>query len=101
MLTGAVFLIASYGAAVAMLISIFPLDVVKILQLSDASYRKQVQNIWWAAGYNIVMIPLAMGILAPWGILPSPALGAFFMSISTIIVALNAQTLRRVDLGVS
>jgi len=78
-----------------------PLDVVKILRLSDASYRKQVQNIWWAAGYNIIMIPLAMGILAPWGILPSPALGAFFMSISTIIVAINAQTLRRVDLGVS
>ena len=78
-----------------------PLDVVKILKLSDASYRKQVQNIWWAAGYNIIMIPLAMGILAPWGIVPSPALGAFFMSISTIIVAINAQTLRRVDLGVS
>jgi Cu2+-exporting ATPase len=78
-----------------------PLDVVKILKLSDASYRKQVQNIWWAAGYNIIMIPLAMGILAPWGIVPSPALGAFFMSISTIIVAINAQTLRRVDLGIS
>lgn len=78
-----------------------PLDVVKILKLSEASYRKQVQNIWWAAGYNIIMIPLAMGILAPWGILPSPALGAFFMSISTIIVAINAQTLRRVDLGTS
>jgi Cu2+-exporting ATPase len=78
-----------------------PLDVVKILKLSDASYRKQVQNIWWAAGYNIIMIPLAMGILAPWGIVPSPALGAFLMSVSTVIVAINAQTLRRVDLGVS
>ena len=76
-----------------------PLDVVKILKLSQASYRKQVENIWWAAGYNIIMIPLAMGILAPWGIVPSPALGAFFMSISTVIVAINAQTLRRVDLG--
>jgi Cu2+-exporting ATPase len=76
-----------------------PLDVVKILKLSEASYRKQVQNIWWAAGYNIIMIPLAMGVLAPWGIIPSPALGAFLMSISTIIVAINAQTLRRVDLG--
>jgi Cu2+-exporting ATPase len=76
-----------------------PLDVVKILKLSEASYRKQVQNIWWAAGYNIIMIPLAMGILAPWGILPSPALGALLMSISTIIVAINAQTMRRVDLG--
>jgi Cu2+-exporting ATPase len=78
-----------------------PLDVVKILKLSDASYRKQVQNIWWSAGYNIIMIPLAMGILAPWGIVPSPALGAFLMSISTVIVAINAQTLRRVDLGTS
>jgi Cu2+-exporting ATPase len=78
-----------------------PLDVVKILKLSEASYRKQVQNIWWAAGYNIIMIPLAMGVLAPWGIIPSPALGAFFMSISTVIVAINAQTLRRVDLGPS
>jgi Cu2+-exporting ATPase len=75
-----------------------PLGVLKILELSQASYRKQVQNIWWAAGYNIVMIPLAMGILAPWGIMPSPALGAFLMSISTVIVAINAQTLRRVDL---
>jgi Cu2+-exporting ATPase len=75
-----------------------PLDVVKILKLSDASHRKQVQNIWWAAGYNIIMVPLAMGILAPWGIVPSPALGAFIMSISTIIVAINAQRLRGVDL---
>jgi Cu2+-exporting ATPase len=76
-----------------------PLDVVKILKLSQAGYRKQVQNIWWAAGYNIIMIPLAMGVLAPWGILPSPAIGAFVMSISTIIVAINAQTLRGTDLS--
>jgi len=78
-----------------------PLDVVKILKLSAASYRKQMQNIWWGAGYNIIMIPLAVGILAPWGILVPPALGAVFMSISTIIVAINAQTLRRVDLTVT
>ncbi|MFN2140418.1 MAG: heavy metal translocating P-type ATPase [Candidatus Promineifilaceae bacterium] len=78
-----------------------PLDVVKILKLSEASYRKQVQNIWWAAGYNIIMIPLAMGVLAPWGIVPSPAVGALLMSISTIIVAINAQTLRGVDLNIS
>ncbi len=78
-----------------------PLDVVKILKLSAASYRKQMQNIWWGAGYNVVMIPLAVGILAPWGILVPPALGAVFMSISTIIVAINAQTLRRVDLTVT
>jgi len=78
-----------------------PLDVVKILKLSEASYRKQIQNIWWAAGYNIIMIPLAMGVLAPWGIVPSPAVGALLMSISTIIVAINAQTLRGVDLSAS
>jgi Cu2+-exporting ATPase len=75
-----------------------PLDVVKILKLSNAGYRKQVQNIWWGAGYNIVMIPLAAGILAPWGIIMPPALGAFLMSLSTIIVAINAQTLRRTSL---
>jgi Cu2+-exporting ATPase len=78
-----------------------PLDVVKILKLSQASYRKQSQNIWWGAGYNIVMIPLAAGILAPWGFIMPPALGAFLMSISTIIVAINAQTLKRVNLDVS
>ena len=78
-----------------------PLDVVKILKLSQASYRKQSQNIWWGAGYNIVMIPLAAGILAPWGIIMPPALGAFLMSISTIIVAINAQTLKRTNLDVS
>jgi Cu2+-exporting ATPase len=75
-----------------------PLDVVKILKLSQASYRKQTQNVWWGAGYNIVMIPLAAGILAPWGIIVPPALGAFFMSISTIIVAINALTLKRTNL---
>ncbi len=76
-----------------------PLDVVKIIRLSSASYTKQLQNVWWAAGYNIVMIPLAMGILAPFGFVMPPALGAVFMSLSTIIVAVNAQLLRRVDLS--
>ena len=75
-----------------------PLDIVRIIRLSAASYRKQVQNIWWAAGYNIVMIPLAAGVLAPWGILIPPAVGALVMSISTIVVAANAQLLRKVDL---
>ena len=75
-----------------------PRDVVKILRLSSASYRKQLQNIWWGAGYNIVMIPLAAGVLAPWGFLMPPAVGAALMSLSTIIVAVNAQLLRRVDL---
>ena len=78
-----------------------PLDIVKILILSAAAYRKQVQNIWWAAGYNIVMIPLAAGVAAPWGIVVPPALGAVFMSISTIVVAINAQLLRRTDLTVT
>jgi Cu2+-exporting ATPase len=76
-----------------------PLDVVKIIELSRASYRKMIENLLWATGYNAVAIPLAMGILAPWGILLSPAIGAVFMSISTIIVAINAQTLRRLNLA--
>ena len=76
-----------------------PLDVVKVFQLSHATYRKMIQNLVWATGYNIVALPLAAGILAPVGILLSPAIGAVFMSLSTIIVALNAQTLRRVALG--
>ncbi len=74
-----------------------PLDVVKIIELSRASQRKMVQNIWWAAGYNIIAIPLAAGILAPWGFNLPPAIGALVMSLSTIIVAINAQTLRRVS----
>ena len=76
-----------------------PLDVVKLIRLSRASYNKMIQNLWWAAGYNIVALPLAAGILAPVGILLSPAAGAVLMSLSTIIVAINAQLLRRIDLG--
>jgi P-type Cu2+ transporter len=75
-----------------------PLDVVKIFKLSRASYTKMMQNLWWAAGYNIVAIPLAAGVLANWGILLSPAVGALLMSVSTIVVAINAQLLRRVAL---
>jgi Cu2+-exporting ATPase len=75
-----------------------PLDVVKIFKLSRASYNKMIQNLWWAAGYNIVAIPLAAGVLANWGILLSPAVGALLMSISTIVVAINAQLLRRTAL---
>ncbi len=78
-----------------------PLDVVRIVKLSLASYRKQKQNIWWGAGYNILMIPLAAGILAPLGFVMPPALGAVLMSASTIIVAINAQTLRRTNLNVA
>ena len=78
-----------------------PLDIVKIVKLSRASYRKQKQNIWWGAGYNIIMIPLAAGILAPFGFIMPPALGAVLMSVSTIIVAINAQTLMRTNLDIS
>ncbi len=72
-----------------------PRDVPRIVSLSRASYRKMVQNLWWAAGYNVVAIPLAAGVLAKYGILLSPAVGAVLMSASTVIVAINAQLLRR------
>jgi Cu2+-exporting ATPase len=75
-----------------------PRDVPRIIRLSRVSYRKMVQNLWWAAGYNIVAIPLAAGVLASWGILLSPAIGAVLMSLSTVIVAINAQLLRRARL---
>jgi Cu2+-exporting ATPase len=75
--------------------------VVKIITLSRASHRKMIQNLWWAAGYNIVALPLAAGVLAPVGILLSPAVGALFMSLSTIIVAINAQLLRRETLTIA
>ncbi len=77
-----------------------PRDVVRILRLSKASYRKQLQNIWWGAGYNIVAIPLAAGVLVPWGFDMPPALAAVFMSVSTIVVAVNAQLLRRINIDV-
>ncbi|MDT8320336.1 MAG: heavy metal translocating P-type ATPase [Xanthomonadales bacterium] len=76
-----------------------PRDIPRIVKLSRATRRKMLQNLWWAAGYNIVAIPLAAGVAQPWGILLSPAVGAVLMSASTVIVALNAQLLRRVDLG--
>jgi Cu2+-exporting ATPase len=75
-----------------------PRDVPRIIALSRASYRKMIQNLWWAAGYNIVAIPLAAGVLAPQGILLPPAFAAVLMSASTVIVALNAQLLRRAKL---
>ena len=75
-----------------------PRDVARIITLSKATYRKMIQNLWWAAGYNIVAIPLAAGVLAAWGIVLHPAVGAIFMSLSTVIVAVNAQLLRRVRL---
>lgn len=72
-----------------------PRDVARIVALSKATYRKMIQNLWWAAGNNIVALPLAAGVLAPWGIVLSPAVGAILMSLSTVIVAVNAQLLRR------
>jgi P-type Cu2+ transporter len=72
-----------------------PRDVPRLVALSRASYRKMVQNLWWAVGYNVIAIPLAAGVLEPWGLVLSPAAGAVLMSLSTIIVAANAQFLRR------
>jgi Cu2+-exporting ATPase len=75
-----------------------PRDIPRIVTLSRATYRKMIQNLWWAAGYNILAIPLAAGVLAAWGILLSPAVGAVLMSASTVIVAINAQLLKRTKL---
>jgi Cu2+-exporting ATPase len=71
-----------------------PLDVVAIVQLSRAVYRKMIQNLLWATGYNLVAIPLAAGVLFTWGVLLTPALGAVLMSASTVIVAINARLLK-------
>jgi Cu2+-exporting ATPase len=73
-----------------------PADVPKVIKLSKVTYSKMVQNLWWAAGYNIVAIPLAAGILYSYGIVIQPAIGALLMSISTVIVAVNSQTLRKI-----
>ena len=75
-----------------------PRGVVSVVRLSRAGFRKMLQNLGWAVGYNVLAIPLAAGVLAPWGITLPPAVGALMMSISTIVVALNAQLLRRLDL---
>lgn len=71
-----------------------PNDVVALIDLSRKTYRKMIQNLWWATGYNIIAIPLAAGVLAPWGIVLSPAVGAILMSLSTVIVAINAKLLK-------
>lgn len=75
-----------------------PRDIARIVTLSRATYRKMIQNLWWAAGYNIVAIPLAAGVLYWAGIVLAPAVGAVLMSASTVIVAINAQLLRRLDM---
>jgi Cu2+-exporting ATPase len=75
-----------------------PMDVLLALRLAKATYSKMTQNLWWATGYNAIAIPLAMGVLAWAGFLLSPAVGALFMSLSTVIVAINAVSLRRINL---
>jgi Cu2+-exporting ATPase len=75
-----------------------PRSVMSVITLSKASYRKMLQNLWWAAGYNLISVPLAAGVLAPIGVNLPMELGAVLMSISTIVVAANAQWLRRLDL---
>ncbi|WP_047692666.1 HAD-IC family P-type ATPase, partial [Kocuria sp. ZOR0020] len=87
--------IASAGIILA---SEDPRAVVSVVRLSRASYRKMVQNLWWAAGYNLISVPLAAGVLAPIGFVMPMAIGALLMGASTVVVALNAQTLRGLDL---
>ena len=87
--------IASAGVILA---SDDPRSVISVIELSRASYRKMKQNLWWAAGYNLLSVPLAAGVLAPIGFVLPMSIGAILMSLSTIVVALNAQLLRRLDL---
>jgi P-type Cu2+ transporter len=86
------------GSAGVILASDDPRSVLSVIELSRASYRKMRQNLWWAAGYNLFAVPLAAGILAPVGFVLPMSVGAVLMSLSTIVVALNAQLLRRLDL---
>lgn len=88
--------IASAGVILA---SDDPRSVLSVIELSRASYRKMKQNLWWAAGYNLIAVPLAAGVLAPFGFVLPMSVGAILMSLSTVVVALNAQVLRRLDLG--
>ncbi|PWJ24568.1 Cu2+-exporting ATPase [Branchiibius hedensis] len=87
--------IASAGVILA---SSDPRSVLSVIELSHATYRKMQQNLWWAAGYNLIAVPLAAGVLAPIGFVLPMSVGAILMSASTVIVALNAQLLRRTDL---
>ncbi|GAA2974877.1 Cu2+-exporting ATPase [Microbacterium terrae] len=87
--------IASAGVVLA---SSDPRSVVSAITLSQAGYRKMQQNLWWAAGYNLLAVPLAAGVLAPIGFVLPMSVGAILMSVSTVVVALNAQLLRRLDL---
>jgi Cu2+-exporting ATPase len=87
--------IASAGVILA---SSDPRSVLSVIELSRASYRKMKQNLWWAGGYNLISVPLAAGVLAPIGFVLPMSVGAILMSLSTVVVALNAQLLRRLDL---
>ncbi|MFN3708849.1 heavy metal translocating P-type ATPase [Microcella sp.] len=86
------------GSAGVILASDDPRSVLSVIHLSRAGYRKMVQNLWWGAGYNLAAVPLAAGVLAPIGFVLPMSVGAVLMSLSTIVVALNAQLLRRLDL---
>ncbi len=87
------------GSAGVILASSDPRSVLSTILLSRASYRKMAQNLWWAAGYNLISVPLAAGVLAPVGFVMPMSVGALLMSMSTVVVALNAQLLRRLDLS--
>ena len=86
------------GSAGVVLAGDDPRAVTSVIDLSRASYRKMAQNLWWAAGYNLISVPLAAGVLAPIGFVLPMSVGAILMSASTVVVALNAQLLRRLDL---
>ncbi|WP_298888847.1 heavy metal translocating P-type ATPase [uncultured Serinicoccus sp.] len=86
------------GSAGVILASSDPRSVLSVIELSRRSYRKMKQNLWWAAGYNLISVPLAAGVLAPIGFVLPMSIGAILMSASTVVVALNAQLLRRLDL---
>ncbi len=86
------------GSAGVVLASSDPRSVLSVIDLSRAAYRKMVQNLWWAGGYNLLSVPLAAGVLAPVGFVLPMSVGAVLMSLSTVVVALNAQLLRGLDL---
>ncbi|BDZ59293.1 copper-translocating P-type ATPase [Barrientosiimonas endolithica] len=86
------------GSAGVILASSDPRSVLSVIELSRATFRKMKQNLWWAAGYNLLSVPLAAGVLAPIGFVLPMSIGAILMSVSTVVVALNAQLLRRLDL---
>lgn len=81
-------------SADVVLVNSNPIDIINFLKLAKNTQKKTVENLWWGAGYNIIALPLAAGVLAPIGILLPPAIGAILMSLSTVIVAVNAETIR-------